>query len=495
MSRADIELMLDASAEMLLVINARTLTVRSANRAAAARLGYSVQALAGTPIVALARGLADMCFWDEVQAGGAGRLTDAEGLYQCADGSMMAVVQSVARADDALVIRAREVAASCADEAAPVDAFAQLQAILEATADGILLLDHTGAVAGMNRRLARMWSLPDALLRRRDDAAVRDAMCAALKDDGLRLSGRFAQCAGNDDTFDLLTLKDGRVFECTSRPARHGGQVIGRVFCFSDASVRQRAANELAQARDAAEAASRAKSEFLAMMSHEIRTPMNAIIGMASLLESTGLDDEQQKCVGTIRSSGEALLAVIDDILDFARGDARKLALMARPFRIRELVDAVSGLFAGQARSSGVAFEVSVEHEVPDVLIGDEGRLRQVLINLLGNAFKFTPGGRVSVHVACAASHPGDRSGTQRLSIAVRDTGIGIDPRDQGAIFRPFMQADMSSTRPHGGAGLGLPICTMLCELMQGGIKVDSQPGQGTCFTVDVCLEQVPPAA
>lgn len=489
MSRADVELMLDATAEMLLVVNARTLTVRSANRAAAARLGYSVKALAGTPIVALARGLADMCFWDEVQAGGAGMLTDAEGLYQCADGSMLAVVQSIARAEDALVIRAREVSAPAGDPA-PVDAFAQLQAILEATADGILMLDHSGALAGMNRRFARMWSLSDAMLNQRDDAAVRQAMCAALRDEGLRLSGRFAQCAGGDDSFDLLTLKDGRVFECTSRPARHRAQVIGRVFCFSDASARQRAANELVLARDAAEAANRAKTDFLAMMSHDIRTPMNAIIGMASLLESSELDDEQSKCVGTIRSNGEALLAIIDEILDYARIDARKLTLLPRPVRVRDVIEAVSDLFAGQIRERGLSFETHVDPAVPEVLIGDEGRLRQILINLMGNAVKFTPAGSISVRVACSASQQGDRAGARRLKIEVRDTGIGIDPRDQDVIFRPFMQVDMSSPRPQGGSGLGLPICTLLCELMRGGISVSSQPGEGACFTVDLCLEK-----
>ncbi len=489
MSRADAELMLDASTDMLLIVSAETLTVRSANRAAAARLGYSVKALVGTPIVALARGLADVCFWDEVQAGGVGKLTDAEGLYQCADGASLKVVQSVARADDALVIRAREVEPEPQSDEAFGDSAARLRAILEATADGILMLDHAGAVVGMNQRLARLWPISEQLLREHDDAALLKAMCAAMKDDGRRLAGRFGQCDASDETFDVFTLKDGRSFECASRPARHRHQVIGRVFCFADATTRQRAASELVFARDAAEAANRAKSEFLAMMSHEIRTPMNAIIGMASLLDATALDAEQRNCVGTVRSSGEALLSIIDDILDYAKIDARKLALTPRPFSVRDLFDALARLFISQVRDTGVAFEHTVSDEVPTMLVGDPGRLRQILINLIGNAFKFTSAGKISVGVSRVPSLLGDRTGSIRLKVDVRDTGIGIAPSDQALIFTPFSQVDMSSTRSHGGTGLGLPICRMLCDMMDGHIEVDSVVGKGACFSFTVCLQ------
>ncbi|MBP8137485.1 MAG: hypothetical protein KAY61_04710, partial [Candidatus Eisenbacteria bacterium] len=230
----------------------------------------------------------------------------------------------------------------------------------------------------------------------------------------------------------------------------------------------QRNASDLLSARDAAQEASRAKSDFLATMSHEIRTPLNGVIGVTALLGDTKLDDDQKRLVELIQRSGEALLSVINDVLDFSKIEAGRMALEDAAFDPRELVQSVLDLFGPRVRGKGLSLQTSVDPAMPKAMLGDPGRLRQVLMNLVGNAVKFTEHGGITVRILRAAQCE------DRYRVEVRDTGIGISPEAQGQLFQAFTQADSSTTRRFGGTGLGLAITRQIVELMGGQIQVTS---------------------
>lgn len=227
-----------------------------------------------------------------------------------------------------------------------------------------------------------------------------------------------------------------------------------------------------------AEVASQVKSEFLANMSHEIRTPMNGVLGTTDLLLSTDLTAKQRQFVRIINKSGETLLNIINDILDFSKIEAGKLEIDIRPFNLPDLISTIVDLFRDRANEKGLLLTANVDAQIPLVLLGDSGRIRQIIVNLLSNSIKFTHQGKIELKVALLKKE----NSTLILHFEIKDTGIGLSPEQQDTIFDAFSQADTSTTRQYGGTGLGLSISRQLTELMEGKIGVESTPGRGSCF-------------
>jgi PAS domain S-box-containing protein len=344
--------------------------------------------------------------------------------------------------------------------------------LFEAQGDLIVLRDLEGRITYANDAYCKLARVPrDDLIGSTAALKVLEQGNTALESNGTRV---YDQRIEGSPGPRWIAWREGLVRNDAGRPAEM--QSVGR-----DVTDRTESERALAEARDQADAANRAKSRFLAMASHEIRTPLNGIIGMSGLLMDTQLTPEQATYVKAVKTSGDALLALIEELLDYSKIEAGKIDLEHRPFALSGLIEDVTELLAPRAQAKGIEIAAYVDERLPLQVIGDAARLRQVLLNLAGNAIKFTATGGVALIV-----EPGTLP--NEISFLVRDTGIGIAPEAQQRIFREFEQADERIARSYGGTGLGLSISDRIVKRMGGRIALVSTPGSGSTFEVSIPL-------
>jgi signal transduction histidine kinase/HPt (histidine-containing phosphotransfer) domain-containing protein/ActR/RegA family two-component response regulator len=367
---------------------------------------------------------------------------------------------------------------------------AQKSALLEVTLDnmsqGILMVDAERNVQVCNRRAAELLDLPRDLLDGQpkfDDVLRWQWGQGEFGKDGSGVEEwlrSFVLSGGIADEPQSYERErpNGTVLDVRSAPLADGGVVR----TYTDVTERKRSEAALRAARDAADKAARAKTDFLAMMSHEIRSPMSGVLGVIELVRDTPLDPEQARMIEMVHRSAVSLLGVLNDVLDFSKIEAGAIAVALEPTAVRPLVDGTIELMSLVAATKGLALSQRVADDVPDAVITDGLRLRQILVNLLSNAIKFTSSGSVDLSVHSAVAEEGGVT----LQLSVSDTGIGMEPEVLARLFEPFTQADGSTTRNFGGTGLGLSISRRLAHLLGGTLTVTSEPGKGSRFTLEL---------
>ena len=371
----------------------------------------------------------------------------------------------------------------------------QLRAILDNTTAAVYVKDLSGSYLMVNRRVEALMGLPrEAFLGKTDYDLLPKELAGAMAANDRRVieTGQAVEFE------EVVPYADGqdRAYISTKFPLRDAaGEIYAVCGVSTDITERKRAEAAAGAARDAAVAASEAKSRFLATMSHEIRTPLNGVVGMTDLLLGTGLNEQQRRYALLAKSSAESLTAVITDILDFSKIEAGKLELECVDFDLHLAVEDVMGMLGQKASHKGLELACHISPQVPTLVRGDPDRLRQVVINLLNNAIKFTEAGAVVISVTPDATPPdggGGGGGDVSVRFAVTDTGVGIPPDRLDRLFKAFSQVDASTTRRFGGTGLGLAICRQLAELMGGRVGVESEVGRGSTFWFTAKLQTQP---
>ncbi|PWC49033.1 ATP-binding protein [Azospirillum sp. TSA6c] len=372
---------------------------------------------------------------------------------------------------------------------------ARLSALLSAMDFGVLFVGGDGRIAYANPAFSALFAIAGAPVGHRLDETLANAGNAPRDTDHTLLS------AVDGDERREMTLTDGRIVSWHNVPVRNAaGTAIGKLWLCIDVTEPRRAAEQLIQAKETAEAASRSKTEFLATVSHELRTPMNGVLGNLTLLTDASLPAEEKRLADVARRSAETLLRLLDDILDLSKLEARRIDLEEADCALPQLIDGVLEVLHPNATDKGLDLSARLMPSVPEVIVTDPARLRQILFNLVGNAVKFTEEGHIAVRVRRLERDPAEfapygRPDSFLLEFEVEDTGIGIAPDSVPTLFDRFTQADSSITRRYGGTGLGLAICRDLCLLMGGSIAVDTAPGRGSVFRFTIVAGPGDPSA
>lgn len=361
------------------------------------------------------------------------------------------------------------------------------EAILESTDNGILVTNPHGHAIKTNKRFAQLWNIPQTMLESHSEKSMLKFVKNQLIDpDKFIKDVNALHASKTKEALDTLKFIDGRIYERLSRPMYFQGESQGRIWSFRDITQHANYERKLIEAKEVAENATLAKSEFLASMSHEIRTPMNGVLGMLGLLATSELTKVQEHRLSVARSSAKSLLNLINDILDFSKVDAGKIELENIDFNLRTIFGEFAESIGLQVQGRNLELVLDMTKVEESMVKGDPGRLRQILTNIVGNAAKFTEEGEIVIQ---AELHSLDEFFWQ-LNCSVTDTGIGIPEDKIDKLFKSFSQVDASTTRKFGGTGLGLAIVKKLCDLMDGQVEVSSQQGVGSRFSFSIKLKK-----
>lgn len=481
--------MLNQSHDLLLLVDPASQQIVEANATAENSLLFRREQLLGMRITDLATSMQDMFFWDEISSGQITEISAMASEWQRQDGAMLPIEMSIRMQQDKERTLAIVVAKDASSHKAVEDELAKmtsaLRATLEATADGILVTDLRGNISNINHRFARIWQLAEELLNQHDDQQIFAFIESQLQQPESyhqRLDELFATPTA--DGFDTLTLTDGRVIERYTKPQYLGADVIGKVFSFSDVTARVKAEQDLLAAKNQAEQANRAKSEFLSQMSHELRTPLNAILGFAQILQEE-LSDEHREFTDHILKAGWHLLGLINEVLDLAKIEAGRLNVNIENFDILGVVRETLSLAAPIASKYGINVSDKTGTAPTSTIRADSTRVKQMVLNLVSNAIKYNrPNGQVTLTIEYPT--------TKMLRLVVTDTGIGMSEADLANLFQPFSRVGNKQNEVEG-TGIGLAFTQKLAGLMQGDIGVSSVEGVGSSFWLDLPLAETAP--